>query len=301
MYHYIDDFILHLKIEKNASGNTIESYQRDLFQFIDFLTVFFQVKDNELSLDKINHLLVRKYLGALQEKGLAKSSVARKLASIRSFFKFLSRDDIIAENPLKRVQTPKSEKRLPKFLYLEEINLLLQAPDTKTVQGRRDKAILELFYSSGLRISELTHLELDQIDLEVSYARVLGKGNKERIVPVGSYANSALREYLVARELLLKKTGKHNRVIFLNKFGDPINVRSIRNIVDKYIEKIALNKKISPHDLRHTFATHLLDKGADLRTVQELLGHVRMSTTQIYTHITKEKLKNVYDKSHPRA
>lgn len=301
MYHYIDDFIIHLKIEKNASSNTIESYQRDLFQFIDFVTVLLQVKDNQIDLDKINHLLVRKYLGFLQEKGLAKSSVARKLASIRSFFKFLSREDIIVENPLKRVQTPKSEKRLPKFLYLEEVNLLLQAPDTKTVQGKRDKAILELFYSSGLRISELTHLELDQIDLEVSYARVLGKGNKERIVPVGSYANSALREYLEARELLLRKTGKHNHVIFLNKFGDPITVRSIRNIVDKYIEKIALNKKISPHDLRHTFATHLLDKGADLRTVQELLGHVRMSTTQIYTHITKERLKSVYDNAHPRA
>ncbi|MDA8233855.1 MAG: tyrosine recombinase XerC [Clostridia bacterium] len=303
MYQYLDDFQVYLQVEKNASPRTLESYQRDLFQLVDFLTEELAVEDKQVDPRMINHLLVRRYLAAMQEKGLARTSIARKLAAFRSFFKYLCREGIIEESPLRSVATPKLEKKLPRFLYQDDMLALLNAPDVTTSLGLRDRAMLETFYASGIRISELVNLDLGQVDLGVGYLRVLGKGHKERVVPIGSYALEAIQRYLDKGRPLLagKEPAGFNAPLFINREGKRLTARGIRYLVDKYVHKASINQHISPHTLRHTFATHLLDAGADLRSVQELLGHVKMSTTQIYTHVTRERLKNVYQNSHPRA
>ncbi|MHB8170488.1 MAG: tyrosine recombinase XerC [Thermincolia bacterium] len=303
MYQYLDNFQVYLQVEKNASPRTLESYQRDLFQLVDFLAGELAVEDKQVEPRMINHLLVRRYLAVMQEKGLARTSIARKLASFRSFFKYLCREGILEESPLRSVSTPKLEKKLPRFLYQDDMQALLNAPDLTTPLGLRDRAILEAFYAAGIRISELVNLDLGQVDLGVGYLRVLGKGHKERVVPIGSYAIDALRQYLDKGRPLLAGQGTQglNAPLFINRDGNRLTPRGIRYLVDKYVDKASIRQHISPHTLRHTFATHLLDAGADLRSVQELLGHVKMSTTQIYTHVTKERLKNVYQNTHPRA
>ncbi len=300
MYTLIDNFIVYLKVEKNASPRTIESYQTDIWQFIDYLAEELKLPGEVVRPERVDHLLVRKYLALLQRKGLSRTTIARKLAGLRSFFRFLCREEILAVSPVAQVSTPKLEKRLPKFLYQDEAQALMEAPDTGMPAGLRDKAILEVLYSSGLRVSELVNLETGDVDLSVGYLRVMGKGSRERIVPMGSYAINAVRKYLSdGRPSLLGKSACKS--LFLNKTGGPLSARSVRNLVDKYVNQVSIRYKISPHTLRHSFATHLLDGGADLRSVQELLGHVKMSTTQIYTHVTKEKLREVYEKNHPRA
>lgn len=240
-------------------------------------------------------------MAQLQEKGLSKSTVARKLAALRSFYRYLTREEIINANPMTNVTTPKLEKRLPKFLYYQEVEALLNAPDASN-QGQRDKAILETIYGGGLRVSELVGMNMGDIDFSLGYARVFGKGSKERIVPLGGAALRALKQYIsCGRKELEAKSISRQEALFLNKYGGRLSARSVRNIVNKYVAQAALTQKISPHALRHSFATHLLEAGADLRSVQELLGHVKMATTQVYTHVTKKQLKTVYQKTHPRA
>lgn len=299
MYAFLDNFIIYLKVEKNASSRTIESYQNDIWQFIDFLSTELNIPGEQVIPDCVNHLIVRKHLALLQKSGLKRTTIARKMASLRAFFRFLNREEIVTTNPVTGVSSPKLQKRLPRVLYQDEAWALVQAPDGTNPAGLRDRAILEVLYSSGLRVSELVGMDLGSVDLSLGYVRVMGKGAKERIVPLGSYACNALENYLNrGRPYLGKDSGT---ALFLNKYGGRISARSIRNIVDKYVAQVSIQKKLSPHSIRHSFATHLLDGGADLRTVQELLGHVKMSTTQIYTHVSKEKLMNVYEKNHPRA
>lgn len=286
MERYIDKFKRYLEIEKNYSGHTILNYQIDLEDFKKFL--------GDSSIEKVDYLAVRKYLAMLKEKNFGSKTMARHLSTLRSFFKFLVREGFLKNNPILSVSSPKIEKHLPSFLTEEETVRLIEASCPKNEAGFRDRAILETFYSSGLRISELVGLNLDDVDFIGGIIKVRGKGKKERIVPIGDRALQSLREYLNKRQ-------KQSQSLFLNKRGNRITDRGVRGIVAKYIRISGTKQGISPHTLRHSFATHLLNRGADLRTVQELLGHANLSTTQIYTHLTTERLKSVYDKSHPRA
>ncbi len=242
----------------------------------------------------MDYLFVRKYLAQLKERNLSARTVGRKLSSLRSFFRFLIKEGYIKVNPVDAITSPKQEKTLPKFLTEEDVVRLIEAPDRQTLKGLRDHAILETLYSTGMRISELVSLTEEAVDFIGATVRVLGKGKKERVVPIGERALRAIRNYLAKR-----KVASH--FIFLNKNKKPLSARGFRKEMDKYIRLISLKEHISPHTLRHSFATHLLNRGADLRSVQELLGHANLSTTQIYTHLTTEKLKSMYEKAHPRA
>ncbi len=289
MDKYIEKFIRYLEIEKNYSAHTILNYRLDLADFHKFC--------GEADIEKIDYLLLRKYLAVLKEKNLGNRSVGRHLSALRSFFRFLTKENFIKVNPILMLSSPKLDKHLPKFLTEGEVLNLIEAAlpkDSKDERGLRDRAILETFYSSGLRISELVALNLDSVDFISGIVKVLGKGKKERIVPIGDMAINAIRRYIDSRK-------KNNEAISLNKNGRRITTRGVRDIVEKYLKKAGITQGVSAHTLRHSFATHLLNRGADLRTVQELLGHANLSTTQIYTHLTTEKLKSVYDKAHPHA
>jgi len=288
MQRHIDKFIRYLEIEKNYSGHTILNYKLDLESFKSFLG------SPEPEPDKIDYLTLRKYLAVLKEKNLANRTVNRRLSALRSFFKFLTREGLVKTNPILSLSSPKLEKHLPMFLTEEEVAKLIDSVLPKDERGFRDRAILETFYSTGIRIAELAGLSKDDIDFIGGIVKVMGKGKKERIVPIGDKAMSALRDYFTKRK-------KESEAVFLNKNGKRITTRGVRNIVDKYIHLAGMKHGVSPHTLRHSFATHLLNRGADLRSVQELLGHANLSTTQIYTHLTTDRLKNVYDKTHPRA
>jgi len=285
--HYIDKFIRYLEIEKNYSAHTILNYSLDLKEFKDFL------KDTPI--EKVDHLVLRKYLSELKQKNLKNRTVNRKLSCLRSFFKFLFREGYIKSNPTKLISGPKQEKNLPSFLTEEEVLRLLENIPLKDEHNFRDKAILETFYSTGMRISELVGLNISDIDFISGTVKVRGKGKKERLLPIGEKAISALKDYLERR----KK--KDEEAVFLNRFGKRITGRAVRDIVAKYVKLVSIKTGVSPHTLRHSFATHLLERGADLRSVQELLGHTNISTTQIYTHLTTEKLKQIYNQAHPRA
>lgn len=289
MQRYIDKFINYLKIEKNSSAHTITNYTIDLNAFSSFL--------GESDISSVDHLALRRFLASLREKNYSKRTIARKLASLRSFFKFLYREGHIKSNPITAISSPKLDKKLPKFLDVGNITKLIMSPDVKTPSGLRDRAILETLYSCGIRVSELVGLDMEDIDFISGVITVLGKGRKERIVPIGDMALASIRKYTDARDAVTKD----RKAVFLNSRGGRLTDRSVRRIIDRYIRECSIEEKISPHSLRHSFATHLLDKGADLRSVQELLGHMNLSTTQIYTHVTMERLKNVYDKAHPRA
>jgi tyrosine recombinase XerC len=291
MKRFIRKFINYLDIEKNASIHTIKNYEIDLKSFSDF------VKDKPL--DKITHLTLRGYLAHLKKEGYKKSSIARKLASLRSFFKFAVREGYIDSNPALSLSTPKQEKKLPEFLSVNEIIKLIEAPNQKDKNGLRDRAILETLYSTGIRVGELVGLNIENVDFIGGVIKVAGKGRKERIVPIGDQALKAIREYLDKRKSASQ--GHQLKPLFFNVKNTRLNTRSVRRIVDKYIKRTSKKRGISPHTLRHSFATHLLDRGADLRSIQELLGHANLSTTQIYTHVSSERLKQVYNKSHPRA
>jgi len=287
---YVEKFIRYLEIERNASKHTLVNYSIDLKSLSEFL--------KEEPIEKVDYVVLRRYLAHLKELNLSKVSIARKIASIRSFFKFLFREGIIKNNPASSLSTPKRDKHLPKFLDEKEIVLLLESPEKEDESGLRDAAILETLYSTGIRVSELVSLNIGSVDQIGGVIKVLGKGKKERIVPIGDRALQAVRDYLRKRRLT---GGKDDRALFFNKNGGRLTDRSVRRIINKYILKTSIQQKISPHTLRHSFATHLLDHGADLRSVQELLGHANLSTTQIYTHITTERLKSAYEKTHPRA
>jgi integrase/recombinase XerC len=291
-------------VEKNASQNTLRSYEGDLLQFLSYLTLRGDLPSASIDWKDINPLLIRSYLCELISKGNMKSSVARKLASLRTFFKYLLRQGKIVFNPAQRVASPKLPRKLSSFLSADEATALLESADAPTPQGLRDRSILEVFYGGGIRLSELVGLDLSDLDMEAGLIRVLGKGGKERVVPIGSYAISALREYLARRDEFFppaKKGERGETAVFLNRWGSRLSGRSVSQIVLKYLRKSGVSHHITPHSLRHSFATHLLDGGADLRAIQELLGHARLSTTQRYTHLSMDKIMEVYDKAHPKA
>jgi integrase/recombinase XerC len=300
----MDAFLQYLRIEKSASKHTTDNYFRDIQQFYLFSTNQ-EALCEDMELLVPDRLLIREYLAYLKGKDYARTSVARKLAAMRSFFRFLCREQIVLNNPFMHVSTPKKEKRLPDFLFVDEAVSLMEAPDVQTDQGQRDSAILEVLYASGIRVSELTGLDVHHIDMDQGTMLVFGKGSKERIVPIGSKAIEALTRYLKGGRMKILQNAKKSilmeKALFLNKFGERLSNKGVRRIIDKYVDQIAMQKHVSPHTLRHSFATHLLDAGADLRSVQELLGHVNISTTQIYTHVTRAQMKNVYRRAHPRA
>jgi tyrosine recombinase XerC len=288
----ITKFKTYLIAEQNVSHNTVLAYTTDLYDFFSY--IFYEVKIKNIQ--DVTKLVVRSYITKLQSLGYKKTSISRKINTLRTFFKFLVRKNFLHTNPILYLSSIKKEKSLPSFLTKDEIIKLFSLIQPIDFISARDRAILELLYSSGLRISELAQLTEDDIDLYEGLVTVQGKGGKERTVPVGSVAIGFIREYLKYKYEL----GIRKKELFLNKFGNRLSVRGIRKIVAKWVEKAAIHKKVSPHTFRHTFATHLLDAGCDLRSIQEMLGHQSLSTTNIYTHLTLERLKNVYEKVHPR-
>ncbi|MDP8258025.1 MAG: tyrosine recombinase XerC [Candidatus Aadella gelida] len=283
---FTEKFLNYIRIEKNYSDHTLRNYKADLDELLSFL----ELKDPK----KIGHLDLRRFLAELRHRGCAKRTVVRKLSAIRSFFRFLLREKYIEKDPSQSIFTPKIDKTLPEFLGMEEMIKLITSPDTSKVMGLRDRAILEVLYSTGMRVSELVGLNTDDIDLISGSVKVRGKGKRERIALLGKESQKAIRTYL-------EKRGAENKAIFLNKNQTRLTDRSVRRIVDKYVIKCSIDNKISPHSVRHSFATHLLNNGADLRSVQELLGHKNLSTTQIYTHLGSKRIKQMYSKAHPRA
>ena len=313
----VGQFLGYLRAVRNASPHTLRSYENDLSQFLAFLT---PPGAEPPPLRDITHLLIREFVAHLHDHNLEKSSIARKLAAIRSFFKFAVREGLVIRNPARLVATPKLPKRIPSVLSAEDMNVFLDGvvaapaaapgrrrgpgvPDESRLLVKRDRAILELLYASGLRVSELTGLNLADIDRNEQMLRVRGKGNKERIVPYGDKAEQALQAYAPVREDHLRKAGSRcdPQALFLNHLGMRLTQRSVGRIVKKYVRLINVSWDLHPHSMRHAFATHLLADGADLRAIQELLGHSSLSTTQRYTHATIRQLMEVYDKAHPRA
>ncbi len=301
MEKLIEQFLEHLRYERNVSEHTLRNYSSDLEQFADFLN-----PDGKKApaIGQIDHLTIREWMASLHSDQKKKSSIARKLASLRTFFQFLVREGILEMNPAKLVSTPKLEKKLPKHLSVEDAIRFIESPDPETDLGKRDRAMLELLYATGVRVAELTTLNLSDVDFRNQLVRVTGKRRKQRIVPFGDPAGEAIRNYLTVRDKFLFNapiSRRDDEALFLNYQGTRITTRSVGRMVDKYIGICAGMHNISPHALRHSFATHLLDSGADLRDIQELLGHARLSTTQVYTHVSMEKLIEVYDKAHPKA
>ena len=284
---YIEKFFRYLEIEKGASPYTLANYRVDLQSFKTFL--------GACDLEKVDPLLLRRYLAELKAKNFAKRSIARRISCLRSFFKFLCREGHLATNPVSILRSPKLDRRLPPVLEVEEVARLLESHDG-TTKGLRDQALLETIYSAGLRVSEVVGLDLDHVDFIGGIIKVFGKGKKERLCPIGERALQAIQRYLESRP-----KAKETKALFLNQRGRRLTVRSVRRVLDQALQRTSFNRHVSPHALRHSFATHLLDRGADLRSVQELLGHQSLSTTQIYTHVSAERLKRVYDKAHPRA
>jgi len=321
MKQHIDKFIAYLRYERNASPNTIREYRRDITQFMQFLT---PPGEKTMPLAHVDHRVIREFVGWSYDQKLEKSSVARKLAALRTFFKFCVREGVVKQNPARLVSTPKLPKRVPHVLTAEEMNGFLdnilsgnpaaarnrrparprkKQQDDAKIMLKRDRAILELLYASGLRVSELIGLNLGDIDRAGQMLRVLGKGRKERVVPFGSSAQAALEAYWPVRDGILNQHGTDPAIqaVFLNHYADRLGARSVRAIVKKYSRLADVNWDLHPHSLRHAFATHLLADGADLRAIQELLGHVSLSTTQRYTQASIQQLMNVYDKAHPHA
>jgi len=289
MEKYIEKFMRYLEIEKNYSAHTILNYKLDLEGFNKFIA--------GTELEKVDYLTLRKYLAVLKEKNLSNRTVGRRLSALRSFFRFLTREGYIKTNPILMLSSPKLDKHLPSFMTEEEVYKLIESAFAKNkddLLGLRDRAILEVFYSSGLRISELVGLNSDDIDFISGVIKVRGKGKKERIVPIGETALLTIKKYLDKRK-------KQTDAVFLNNNNRRLTTRGVGYILVKYLSASGTRSGVSAHTFRHSFATHLLNRGADLRTVQELLGHANLSTTQIYTHLTTEKLKSVYDKAHPHA
>ena len=299
----VEQFHQHLKYERNVSPHTLRNYESDLEQFRQFL--FGIEKRDDFPVEQIDRLTIREWMAGLHSSGKKKTSIARKLASLRTLFQFLIREGKIEANPAKMVATPKIERKLPNHLSMEDAVRFIEAPDPHTPLGRRDRAILEFLYATGIRVGELVGINVSDIDLRERTVRVFGKRRKERIVPFHEHALQALLHYLAeSRPLFLNNAPiaeRDEKACFLNYQGTRITTRSVGRMIDKYIKQCADVHKISPHSLRHTFATHMLDSGADLRDIQELLGHARLSTTQIYTQVSMEKMIDVYSKAHPKA
>jgi integrase/recombinase XerC len=318
MLQQIEMFLAYLQAERGASPHTLKSYAGDLHQFRDFLRQAAPARpkavaggpepaeewDRTPEPGEIHPLTIRAFVAELHARGIARPSIARKLATLRSFFRYLCREGLVHANPAKMVSTPKLPRRLPDHLSVDEVDRLLAAPGGDNAAAARDRAILELFYASGIRVSELVGLDLRDLDLAGGWVKVTGKGNRERLVPVGSKAVAALARYLERRpELTPTSRGgpPASPALFVNRLGGRLSQRSIGRLLLKHLRRSGLGPKITPHGLRHSFATHLLEAGADLRAIQELLGHSRLSTTQRYTHLNLDHLMEVYDRAHPRA
>lgn len=295
-----DRFLQHLKLERNYSPHTLKNYGRDLTQFHSYLT-----RDGRESVapGQVDHLTIRDFLGHLYRKGNQKSSVARKLACLRSFFRFLHAEGEIGANPARLVQTPRLPRKAPPLLSPREIEAVLDLPPKDTDRGIRDRAILDLLYSSGIRVGELVALDVEDLSLESRLIRVRGKGRKERVVPFGGKAEKRVRKYLTVRSQTLRRrrSVENPRALFLNLRGSRLTARSVQRSLAEYLRSSARSLKVHPHLLRHCFATHLLNNGADLRSIQELLGHANLSTTQRYTQLTVEELVRIHRSTHPRA
>jgi integrase/recombinase XerC len=299
---YLNQFLQHLKYERNVSPHTLRNYTSDLDQFKEYL--FKIEKRSDIPVKEIDRLTIREWMAGLHNDH-KKTSIARKLASLRTFFQFLVREGVLETNPAKLVATPRIERKLPNHLSMEDAVRFIETPDTNTDLGRRDRAIIEFLYATGIRVGELVNIDLKDIDFREKLVRVTGKRKKQRIVPFGEPALQALMHYLEeTRPVFLNNcppAERDNTAVFLNYQGTRITTRSVGRMIDKYIKQCADIHNISPHSLRHSFATHLLDSGADLRDIQELLGHARLSTTQIYTQVSMEKMIEVYDRAHPKA
>lgn len=291
------NFLQYLQTQRNYSANTVKAYDNDLTQLFAFLADYYHVEVQDITDDMVDYLALRSYMGKLRDASLAKTTMSRHMSACRSFFKYLGKHELSDNAAATMISLPKQGKYLPRFLYYPQIEALLDAPDTTTEAGKRDKALLELVYSCGLRVSELVSINIGDIDFISDFVHIIGKGNKERIVPVGEYAQRAVLDYMKARQIPCIK----GEPLFLNNRKGRLSDRYVRKLLDKYLQEAGIKQHISPHALRHSFATHLLENGADLRSVQELLGHASLSTTQIYTHVTSSHMKEVYDKTHPRS
>ena len=290
-----DAFLLHLRTERRLSGNTVESYGFDMRRFSSF------VSSSEIPLNEFSRSHFLSFLFSLREEGLSARSAARHVSTVRSFFRYLVREGILPASPVSEAKGPRTGRLLPRYLTLSEVEHLLSAPDGETPEGMRDKAMLELMYASGLRASEVVTLRLENVEANAGFLRVLGKGGKERVVPVAQPALDTLQEYLTrGRPLFLKKKGAGN-VLFLSRLGRPITRQTLWNRIGRWAKAAGIRDRVSPHTLRHSFAGHLLAGGADLRAVQAMLGHADISTTQIYTHVTAERLREIHRKHHPRG
>ncbi len=295
MEELLDKYVRYLAVERSLSPYTVRNYSTDVLHFMKFLD-----SEEVHSLEDIDHSDVRNYLGQLLDAGTVRASISRKMSALRSFFRYLNREGIIDNEPLNRVSSPKMEKRLPSFLTSEEILSLLNAPDDSTPQGFRDRAILELLYAAGLRVSEIASLDENSLDLESRQIRVWGKGAKERMVLMGEPAAEAVKQYLEYGRVKLQGQ-ESTGALFLNRYGKRIAERRIQYLLKKYAGQAGISRRVHPHMLRHTFATHMLDGGADLRVVQELLGHSNLSSTQVYTHVTRSQMRDRYLEAHPRS
>lgn len=299
----IEKYLKYLSVERNASRHTIISYENDLSSFLKFTAQNEDIEPEQVDINLITRLSIRLWLGHLSEKGLAKTSIARKVAALRSFFKYCFKRGHIDKNPAHLLVVPKKEQTLPKTATAEDIERMMNLVNTDTIRGLQDRAILELFYGTGMRLSELTELNITDIDLNQNQVIVKGKGNKQRIIPLGNTVSGILKEFIQKRsELYGKKTdGDAKKALFLAANGQRIYGRAVRYMVEKYLKQASEVTQKSPHVLRHSFATHMLDNGADIRIIKEFLGHANLAATQVYTHTSIDRLKNVYEQAHPRA
>ena len=299
----IEKYLRYLRVERNASSYTITSYKNDLETFLQFCTNQSNVEVEKLDSNSITRLTIRLWLGELSDQGLAKSSIARKVAALRCFFKYCFKRGYVEKNPAQLLVVPKKDKHLPKTVTTDDIDRLLNSVDSSTPIGLQDRAILELFYSTGVRVSELVALNITDVDLKAKQLLVLGKGNKERVIPLGDAAIDALRTFLKQRiKLYGERTDSDSRrALFLAAHGQRIYDRTIRYMVERYLKAHSEVTQKSPHVLRHSFATHMLNNGADIRIIKEFLGHANLAATQIYTHTSVERLKHIYEQTHPRA
>lgn len=290
-----DEYIMYVRLEKNYSVHTVTEYEKDVDEFLEFLEI-----EGILTIESITYQEARLYASRLYDRKLSRATISRKISSVRSFFRFANARYGINDTAFRLLHHPKKEDRLPAFFYVEELEKLFAACLGEKPRDLRDRALLELLYATGIRVSELTSIRISDIDSDLGIVRVMGKGRKERYVPFGSFAQSAIERYIEVSRPLLMKTTKHEQ-LFVNLRGGPLTDRGVRHVLDAIVEKASIQSNVYPHMLRHTFATHLLTAGADMRTVQELLGHSDLSSTQIYTHTTKEHLRRTYMNTHPRA
>lgn len=296
MKRHLRSFIHYLAAERGLAPNTLESYERDLFQYLDYID-----KLGVRAVEETGKLHIAQYLQQLKRLGRAPATLSRTIVSIRAFYQFLVRERLIVQDPSIHMEAPKLEKKLPTVLSVEEVERLLDAQETKSAAGTRDKAMLELLYATGIRVSELISLDVGHINIEMGFIQCIGKGSKERIIPLGRVAADWLRHYLDEVRPGLLRQDKPEEALFINHLGTRLTRQGFWKIMKRYAREAGIDKEITPHTLRHSFATHLLENGADLRSVQEMLGHADISTTQVYAHVTKARMKEIYDHAHPRA